>query len=229
MHPWGLKSTVSFVSPEDLWLQYIQEELGPLGQPENCSKIHWRAMKFLEGESVERFVSKYTLLQTGHWASQQTQQTTDKLREQHGPPPPPWVLEEPLAQMRGWRCPFCRSGQFLLILLPVLAILNLQLFAMNWPSTDVEKSLTLRTSGWINFHLLTFCPEDKHCCCCTDIKTVFHGVSLSHGAIILTKTLLKVTIHLSSSVCRHYQVHYLTKNRSSISVSRESRNLQWHL
>ncbi|RVE76331.1 hypothetical protein OJAV_G00008340 [Oryzias javanicus] len=53
-------------SDEDLWLQYIQEELSPLGQPENCGKIHWRAMKFLEGESVERFVSKYTLIQTGH-------------------------------------------------------------------------------------------------------------------------------------------------------------------
>lgn len=53
-------------SDDDLWLQYIQVELGPLGQPENCSKIHWRAMKFLEGESVERFTSKYTLLQTGH-------------------------------------------------------------------------------------------------------------------------------------------------------------------
>ncbi|XP_030271948.1 U3 small nucleolar RNA-associated protein 6 homolog [Sparus aurata] len=53
-------------SDDDLWLQYIQEELGPLGQPENCGKVHWRAMKFLEGESVERFTSKYTLLQTGH-------------------------------------------------------------------------------------------------------------------------------------------------------------------
>ncbi|TKS68002.1 U3 small nucleolar RNA-associated protein 6 -like protein [Collichthys lucidus] len=53
-------------SDDDLWLQYIQEELGPLGQPENCGKIHWRAMKFLEGESVERFITKYTLLQTGH-------------------------------------------------------------------------------------------------------------------------------------------------------------------
>ncbi|TMS22978.1 U3 small nucleolar RNA-associated protein 6-like protein [Larimichthys crocea] len=53
-------------SDDDLWLQYIQEELGPLGQPENCGKIHWRAMKFLEGESVERFTTKYTLLQTGH-------------------------------------------------------------------------------------------------------------------------------------------------------------------
>ncbi|XP_068607030.1 U3 small nucleolar RNA-associated protein 6 homolog [Brachionichthys hirsutus] len=54
-------------SDDDLWLQYIQEEQGPLGQPENCSKIHWRAMKFLEGESVERFTTKYTLLQTGHF------------------------------------------------------------------------------------------------------------------------------------------------------------------
>ena len=55
-----------FYFPKDLWLQYIQEELGDLGQPENCGKIHWRAMKFLEGESVERFISRYTLLQTGH-------------------------------------------------------------------------------------------------------------------------------------------------------------------
>lgn len=55
-----------FNFPEDLWLQYIQEELGPLGQPENCGKIHWRAMKFLEGESVEMFTTKYTLIQTGH-------------------------------------------------------------------------------------------------------------------------------------------------------------------
>uniref|UniRef100_A0A1A7WJX9 UTP6, small subunit (SSU) processome component, homolog n=1 Tax=Iconisemion striatum TaxID=60296 RepID=A0A1A7WJX9_9TELE len=53
-------------SDDDLWLQYIQEELGPLGQPENCGKIHWRAMKSLEGECVERFTSRYTLLQTGH-------------------------------------------------------------------------------------------------------------------------------------------------------------------
>uniref|UniRef100_A0A8C6TDP2 UTP6 small subunit processome component n=1 Tax=Neogobius melanostomus TaxID=47308 RepID=A0A8C6TDP2_9GOBI len=44
-------------SDDDLWLQYIQVELGPLGQPEYCGKIHWRAMKFLEGESVERFTS----------------------------------------------------------------------------------------------------------------------------------------------------------------------------
>lgn len=65
-HKW-LVWNEQFCFPVDLWLQYIQEELGPLGQPENCSKIHWRAIKFLEGESVERFISKYTLLQTGHW------------------------------------------------------------------------------------------------------------------------------------------------------------------
>lgn len=50
----------------DLWLDYIKEELGPHGQPENCGKIHWRAMKMLEGESVERFTTQYTLMQTGH-------------------------------------------------------------------------------------------------------------------------------------------------------------------
>ncbi|TDH16054.1 hypothetical protein EPR50_G00015900 [Perca flavescens] len=53
-------------SDDDLWLNYIQEELGAFGQPENCGKIHWRAMKFLEGDSVERFTSKYILVQTGH-------------------------------------------------------------------------------------------------------------------------------------------------------------------
>ena len=52
--------------PLELWLEYIKEERGARGQPENCGKLYWRAMKLLEGESVERFVSKYTLLQTGH-------------------------------------------------------------------------------------------------------------------------------------------------------------------
>ncbi|XP_037530332.1 U3 small nucleolar RNA-associated protein 6 homolog [Nematolebias whitei] len=52
-------------SDEDLWLQYIQEELGPWGQPENCGKIHWRAMKFLEGQSAESFTSKHALFQSG--------------------------------------------------------------------------------------------------------------------------------------------------------------------
>ncbi|KAM9119853.1 U3 small nucleolar RNA-associated protein 6 homolog isoform 4-T4 [Pangshura tecta] len=51
----------------DLWLDYIKEELShPQGKPVNCGNIHWRAMKMLEGELVEKFVSKYTLLQTGH-------------------------------------------------------------------------------------------------------------------------------------------------------------------
>ncbi|NWV47650.1 UTP6 protein, partial [Daphoenositta chrysoptera] len=51
----------------DLWLDYIKEELShPKGKPENCGSIHWRAMKMLQGDLVEDFVSKYTLLQTGH-------------------------------------------------------------------------------------------------------------------------------------------------------------------
>ncbi|XP_053152983.1 U3 small nucleolar RNA-associated protein 6 homolog [Hemicordylus capensis] len=51
----------------DLWLDYIRMELNhPQGKPENCGSIHWRAMKALEGEQVETFISKYTLLQTGH-------------------------------------------------------------------------------------------------------------------------------------------------------------------
>ncbi|NXD41651.1 UTP6 protein, partial [Copsychus sechellarum] len=51
----------------DFWLEYIKEELShPQGKPENCGSIHWRAMKMLQGDLVEDFVSKYTLLQTGH-------------------------------------------------------------------------------------------------------------------------------------------------------------------
>lgn len=57
---------MSFVFFAELWLDYIREELSPRGSPENCGKIHWRAMKSLEGQSVERFVAQYTLLQTGH-------------------------------------------------------------------------------------------------------------------------------------------------------------------
>uniref|UniRef100_A0A673N837 U3 small nucleolar RNA-associated protein 6 homolog n=1 Tax=Sinocyclocheilus rhinocerous TaxID=307959 RepID=A0A673N837_9TELE len=53
-------------SDEDLWMEYIKEELGSHGNPENCGKLHWRAVKTLEGESVEHFTTKYTLLQTGH-------------------------------------------------------------------------------------------------------------------------------------------------------------------
>ncbi|XP_036396213.1 U3 small nucleolar RNA-associated protein 6 homolog isoform X1 [Megalops cyprinoides] len=51
---------------DDLWLDYIREELSTRGKAENCGRIHWRAMKSLEGEHVERFIAKYTLLQTGH-------------------------------------------------------------------------------------------------------------------------------------------------------------------
>ncbi|XP_060725036.1 U3 small nucleolar RNA-associated protein 6 homolog [Tachysurus vachellii] len=51
---------------DDLWMDYIKEELGIHGNAENCGKLHWRAMKCLNGESVERFTTQYTLLQTGH-------------------------------------------------------------------------------------------------------------------------------------------------------------------
>uniref|UniRef100_A0A8C2D0N7 UTP6 small subunit processome component n=1 Tax=Cyprinus carpio TaxID=7962 RepID=A0A8C2D0N7_CYPCA len=53
-------------SVEDLWMECIKEELGRHGNPENCGKLHWRAVQMLEGESVERFTTKYALLQTGH-------------------------------------------------------------------------------------------------------------------------------------------------------------------
>ncbi|CAH2291855.1 U3 small nucleolar RNA-associated 6 homolog [Pelobates cultripes] len=51
----------------DLWLDYIKEELSHSeGKPENCGTLHWRAMKMLQGDNVEEFVNKYTLLQAGH-------------------------------------------------------------------------------------------------------------------------------------------------------------------
>lgn len=103
--------------PEDLWLQYIQEELGPLGQPENCSKIHWRAMKFLEGESVERFISKYTLLQTGHWGFQRARRQAEGAARLVRS-----VLDETGARMRRRCCRFYQSGQLLFILLPPFCI-----------------------------------------------------------------------------------------------------------
>ncbi|TRY56389.1 hypothetical protein DNTS_034979 [Danionella cerebrum] len=52
-------------SDDELWIDYIKEELQKHGNPENCGKLHWRAIKTLEGESVERFTTHYTLLQTG--------------------------------------------------------------------------------------------------------------------------------------------------------------------
>ncbi|XP_038633822.1 U3 small nucleolar RNA-associated protein 6 homolog [Scyliorhinus canicula] len=51
----------------DLWLEYIEEEWKhPKGEAERTGHIHWRAMKTLGGLQVERFVSQYTLLQTGN-------------------------------------------------------------------------------------------------------------------------------------------------------------------
>ncbi|XP_012304702.1 U3 small nucleolar RNA-associated protein 6 homolog isoform X2 [Aotus nancymaae] len=51
----------------DLWMDYIKEELNhPLGRPENCGQIYWRAMKMLQGESAEAFVAKHAMHQTGH-------------------------------------------------------------------------------------------------------------------------------------------------------------------
>ncbi|XP_072603847.1 U3 small nucleolar RNA-associated protein 6 homolog isoform X3 [Vulpes vulpes] len=51
----------------DLWMDYIKEELNhPLGKPENCGQIYWRAMKMLQGESAEMFVAKHAMHQAGH-------------------------------------------------------------------------------------------------------------------------------------------------------------------
>ncbi|KAM9208556.1 U3 small nucleolar RNA-associated protein 6 homolog [Dugong dugon] len=50
----------------DLWMDYIKEELNhPLGRPENCGQIYWRAMKMLQGESAEVFVAKHAMHQAG--------------------------------------------------------------------------------------------------------------------------------------------------------------------
>ncbi|CAH1793560.1 unnamed protein product [Owenia fusiformis] len=52
-------------SESGLWLDYIKMELEhPKGQPENASKLHWRAVKTLT--VTDRFMTEYTLLQTGH-------------------------------------------------------------------------------------------------------------------------------------------------------------------
>lgn len=48
-------------------MDYIKEELNhPLGRPENCGQIYWRAMKMLQGESAEVFVAKHAMHQAGH-------------------------------------------------------------------------------------------------------------------------------------------------------------------
>ncbi|KAK2154428.1 hypothetical protein LSH36_269g09029 [Paralvinella palmiformis] len=51
----------------ELWLDYIKMEMThPKGKPQEAGQIHWRAMKTLNGELIEKFVTLYTLLQTGH-------------------------------------------------------------------------------------------------------------------------------------------------------------------
>ncbi|XP_008046719.1 U3 small nucleolar RNA-associated protein 6 homolog [Carlito syrichta] len=51
----------------ELWMDYIKEELKhPLGRPENCGQIYWRAMKMLQGQSAEAFVTKHAMYQTEH-------------------------------------------------------------------------------------------------------------------------------------------------------------------
>ncbi|XP_069125421.1 U3 small nucleolar RNA-associated protein 6 homolog [Argopecten irradians] len=51
----------------DLWIDYIQlEQTHPQGRPEDAGNIHFRAVKCLEGELNQQFITKYTLLQTGH-------------------------------------------------------------------------------------------------------------------------------------------------------------------
>uniref|UniRef100_A0A672M4U5 UTP6 small subunit processome component n=1 Tax=Sinocyclocheilus grahami TaxID=75366 RepID=A0A672M4U5_SINGR len=54
------------VQSKDDFITYIQYEINVLELIKNRRKLHWRAVKTLEGESVEHFTTKYTLLQTGH-------------------------------------------------------------------------------------------------------------------------------------------------------------------
>uniref|UniRef100_A0A2K5ZRG5 U3 small nucleolar RNA-associated protein 6 homolog n=1 Tax=Mandrillus leucophaeus TaxID=9568 RepID=A0A2K5ZRG5_MANLE len=43
-------------------MDYIKEPLNhPLGRPENCGQIYWRAMKMLQGESAEASVAKHAM------------------------------------------------------------------------------------------------------------------------------------------------------------------------
>ena len=50
----------------DLWLNYIRLEMNHQnGSPEKAGNIHWRALKALNDELVQTFVSEYTLMQTG--------------------------------------------------------------------------------------------------------------------------------------------------------------------
>ena len=51
----------------DIWLNYIKLEMThPKGKPQEAGHIHWRALKTLDGHLTEKFVTIYTLLQTGN-------------------------------------------------------------------------------------------------------------------------------------------------------------------
>lgn len=55
-----------------IWIDYIRlESEHPDGNAESAAQIHFRALRRLEGEANEKFVTQHTLLQTGHinWKS----------------------------------------------------------------------------------------------------------------------------------------------------------------
>ncbi|ESO87390.1 hypothetical protein LOTGIDRAFT_235076 [Lottia gigantea] len=49
----------------DLWLDYIRFE-STHGKPENAGVLYYRAIKNLTGDQNTDFISKHTLIQTGH-------------------------------------------------------------------------------------------------------------------------------------------------------------------
>lgn len=54
-------------SSSDLWVDFIKMEMNhPKGNPDNIGKLHYRALKQLDGELNQRFITEFTLLQTGH-------------------------------------------------------------------------------------------------------------------------------------------------------------------
>ncbi|KAL5019269.1 hypothetical protein ScPMuIL_004991 [Solemya velum] len=54
----------------DIWIEYIKMETShPDGSLGNAGKIHFQALKFLEGQLNQDFITRYTLLQTGQLIS----------------------------------------------------------------------------------------------------------------------------------------------------------------
>ncbi|XP_061191995.1 U3 small nucleolar RNA-associated protein 6 homolog [Saccostrea echinata] len=54
-------------SDSGIWIEYFQlESEHPEGSAESAAQIHFRALRCLEGEENEKFVTKHTLMQTGH-------------------------------------------------------------------------------------------------------------------------------------------------------------------